>query len=233
VAASWLRDGTPPDPSSPEGECILAGLPYLPFPGTSVHVEEEGGFETLQRFEHDGITYVFRVDFAYLFDLRTRTAWDGKVEPDPMHHAIVVGDHKSCGQLARTEFPDGEPPRRREPADLTADVQRLIYGEWALRTWPEIEQVGAHWQYYQRTKPFPTFALFVLEHRNALHERFLHMHATRTAALAADAGIPPEDLPRNLAACSEYGGCPYRPECHQGVSPAMIALSTLSPRVKP
>jgi hypothetical protein len=230
--SSWLRDGTPPDPDTAPGMCILAGLPYLPMPGTCLHVEppaSEESFDNLQRFEHDGISYVFRVDFAYLYSIEARAAWDGHSPVSPTTHAVVIGDHKSCGQLSRTEFPKGEPPRRRAPSDMTDDLQRLIYGEWALRTYPEFEAIGAHWQYYQR-KPAGTFPLFVLEHRANLHARFEYMHATATAALAADHGIPPEELPRNFAACSDYGGCPYRPECHEGVDPVHIALATIRRR---
>lgn len=222
VAAAWLRDGTPPDPSSPEGECVLAGLPYLPFPGTCLHVEEDGGFETLQRFEHGGIVYVFRVDFAYLYDLEA-----GAATTDSTNAAVVVADHKSCGRLDRTEFPRDAKPRRREPLDLTDDLQRLIYGEWALREYPDFATIGAHWQYYQRKPAGHTFALFVLEDRAVLHERFVRMHESKTLALARDHGASPEDLPRNLDACKDYGGCPYRPECHEGVDPVEVALATI------
>jgi hypothetical protein len=222
----WLSDGTPPDVTSAEGECLLAGLPYLPMPGTCL------GVELRDNFDHEGIRYTFRIDFVYLASTVDGRALDpAKDEIIPATAALVIGDHKSAGSLSRTHYPkDGSAPRRRTAADLTDDLQRIIYGEWALREYPEFEQIGAHWQYYQTKPPGHTFALFVLEHRDAVHARFLHVHETRTLPLAADHGIPPDELPRNLRACGDYGGCPYRPECHVGVSPAQIALASIRKR---
>lgn len=74
VLESWLLDGTPPNPKTPEGRVALPGLKHLPMPGTA---RVEGSFA----FEYDNVLYNGRLDFAYQA---------GAV--------AVVGDHKTTGR---------------------------------------------------------------------------------------------------------------------------------------
>jgi hypothetical protein len=195
----WLRDGTPPDGRAPEGACALAGLPYLPLPGI-------GLVETKLRLDVEGITYIGFVDLIF-----------GLVPGEQ----ITVLDHKTTGNLDYRLTPGHEDPSK----DLVTDVQRIIYSHWAAITFA-VERVNAVWLYYRRKPPKAVPSVYS-EPRRVILERFHEIHRRSTVPMINAHGLPPEELPRNVAACGRYGGCPFREECHRDLDPLELAAQAM------
>jgi len=193
IAENWLISRTPPDPTTAEGACILAGLDSLPQPGTAA-------VELRLDAMHEGIHYTGRIDFLYQSGPRL----------------IVVGDHKTTGDLTWA----------KTPTDLEDDPQRVVYSWWAGQTFAA-DWIGAHWQYYQR-KPPRSLPVYMQEPVARIRERFQELHERDGKAIVAANGLDPKELPRSLDHCDAFGGCPYRAECHAGVSPISRVAGLLS-----
>lgn len=196
IAEAWLEHGTPPDARTPEGACIMAGLDCLPMPGTA---------EVETRFDETwgGVHYTGRVDFVYGYE-PART--------------VIVGDHKTTGDLRFRKRVDGVTPDGYDrEKDLREDPQRIVYSFWAMAKF-DVEWIGAHWQYYRR-KPPHSVPVFMFEHRDEVARRFDELHRKYTLPIVDANGVDPRELPRSLEHCGAFGGCPYREECHAGTSP--------------
>lgn len=81
VAENYGKFGIPPDPTTREGACILAGLHLIPLPGQALH---EVDFEFLA----GGVPYRGRIDMIYGYD-------PGVV--------VVIDDHKTTGWLGNAK----------------------------------------------------------------------------------------------------------------------------------
>lgn len=195
----WLRDGTPPDGRAPEGACALAGLPYLPLPGV-------GLTEVKLRLDVDGITYIGFVDLIF-----------GLVPGEQ----VTVLDHKTTGNLDYRKTPGHEDPSK----DLVTDVQRIIYSHWAAFAF-SVERVNAVWLYYRRKPPKAEPSVYS-EHRDEVTWRFIELHQRATVPMIAAHGLPPEELPRNVAACGRYSRCPFIAECHRDLDPMELAVQAM------
>lgn len=119
LAEDWQLTRTPPDPTSAEGKCLLAGIHYTPMPGTAV-VEHK--FE----HAHDGVLYIGRIDMLYGY------------EPGRM---IVVSDHKTTGRLsnALTEEELASDPQRVIYGHYAATVFAV---EYVTATWVYYQRDG-------------------------------------------------------------------------------------------
>lgn len=200
----WLEHGAPPPielpPEHPDhapAHCAVAGLEHLPPPGTAL-------VEQRFRMEHGGVVYSGRIDFLYGYD-------PGRV--------IVVGDHKTCGNLRYAKTPE----------QLLDDPQRIVYTRWACVTFG-VETGVAQWVYYRRKRPKAKPVIFA-EHRDAVERRFEHLHRTAGLPIIAAKHLPtPDRLPRNLSRCKLYPpeGCPHQRECLADVPPAEIAIAALT-----
>jgi hypothetical protein len=208
IAENWLNHGTPPDGRTAEGACIFAGIEWLPLP------EEPGKVvEHMFREVIDGVEYTGRIDLLYGYEER---------------RIITVCDHKTTGDLKHAMTLDGIKPDGSYDAekDFRIDHQRVIYSHWAARFF-DVEYVVAHWQYYRRKPPLG-HPVVMVEHRDEIAKKFDVIHRRCSLPIIAAAGKEPEELPRNLAACGSFGGCPHRGECHVGVSPIDLAAAKLA-----
>ena len=191
IREDWLNDGKPPDTSTKEGACALAGLEHLPAPGSAL-------VEIRINLSVGGVDYL---GFADVLEYQSR---------------VWVHDHKTCGTFdyALTE------------EDLLDDPQRIIYSAWALEAFRPTH-VGATWHYLRRNPP-ECRPVSIVEDAQTVRERFHRLHVVDGQAIAAaQAANSPDPFPRSLNHCSAYGGCPFKEECLQGVSPFEIAAARM------
>lgn len=178
----WLRDQTPPDWTTPEGKCAIAGLHLLPPPKTvAVEVPLE--------LEFEGVLYVGHIDALGYQD-----------------GLVTIIDHKTTGDFKWAKTTE----------ELEDDPQWIIYGYWAVQAF-KAERAQGRWVYYRR-KPPAAEPRDIVATAEELTRRFRELHERDGKAIVAAAGLPPEELPRNMSHCDAYGGCPYRLECLDGVS---------------
>jgi hypothetical protein len=200
VAEDWLENAVPPDPKTPEGLCIISGIHRLPLPGTAL-VEH--------RFDRTfwGVTMTGRIDYLYGYD-------PGRV--------IVIGDHKTTGDLKWRKVPGHDDPE----LDFWWDPQRIIYGTYAAAEWG-VEYVAAHWNYYRRDGKGSEPTVLV-ESAEGLAGRFAQLFAQYIGPMWHCYGAPPENYPRNLSNCRAFGRlCEFADECLRDVSPIERASSVI------
>lgn len=193
---AYLEHGTPPPLTEPEGECAFSGLANLPLPGEAL-VEQKFSFD------YDGLMYRGRIDFL-----------TGHV-PGLM---IVVGDHKTIGDLKR----------RKTPEQLVDDPQRIVYSYWAAKMFG-VSHVTTHWIYYRRKRPKAESVSFTSD-VSEINERFARLHIEEGKPSADEIDLPtPDSLPRDLTACFLFPpeGCPYRGECQEGLTPLDLATAIM------
>jgi hypothetical protein len=89
----WLVDRKAPDPSTPEGACVVPALAHLPAPGSDLAVEVPIDFQ------YENVAYVGYADLVYGYRPR---------------EIVVVHDHKSTGDLKWAKTPEDlvEDPQR-------------------------------------------------------------------------------------------------------------------------
>jgi hypothetical protein len=134
-------------------------------------------------------------------------------------HSVVVADLKTTGDLKYAKSPE----------TLQEDAQRIAYAYWAVTTL-DVEWCETKWVYARR-KPPKSVTVSVIEHRDAITERFSRMVETDVRPMVAANATPLADLPRDGAEngeCRAYGGCPHREECFAGVSPLVALRSALA-----
>lgn len=209
ILESWLRDGTPPDPATDEGACVLAGLHLLPMPGTAC-------VETTINFLTDGVnvipgkpTGVLPYPWVHYTGRLDLLAW---YQPGV---EVTVSDHKTTGDLANAKCPEDPPPDKPDK-DLRTDPQRIVYS-FAAGHLLRVPRVRAQWTYFRRKPPKAEPSIFV-ERLEDTARRFWEMHWSVAVPLVRSQGMAPETMPRNLEHCRAFGGCPYRGECLQGAS---------------
>lgn len=189
----WLTGQRPPDNTTLPGRTAMAGLKHLPMPGPTLEVE--------QRID---ISYE-NVHYMGFADLR----WYS-----PETRCVNTTDHKSCGSFDYCLTPE----------ELEVDPQFLVYGLAGLLQHPDAIMARGQWNYLQRatpSKPPQARPVVAIVSAYRLRERFHEMHHAEGKAIAAAAGLPPEDFPRQgmpvhyggTGECERYGGCPYSVEC--------------------
>lgn len=199
IAEAWLRDGTPPDPTTPEGRTVLSGIHYLPMPRTPGLLIEHRATPTIF-----GVPWDMRLDY---------------ILPSPASGSVLIGDHKTTGDIAE---------HAKDTDTLsTTDPQGISYGYWAVDEF-KVDFVVGQWTYYQRDAKAAARPVVFSISRTDVVERFAQMHVTDVLPMVRSRVLVPEELPRNLAACSKYGGCPYRDECLANVPAVDIAASALT-----
>jgi hypothetical protein len=197
IVERWLRDGVPPDANTPEGRCILTGISLLPPPRTPGLLVEPP---------------VRPVLFGVQWDMRLDYLW----APGPS--VLLIGDHKTTGNIK-------DNAKTTEELETT-DPQGLAYGHWGTTTFDVAEAAG-QWTYYQRDARVPAKPVPFRIRRADVAERFRAMHEAEVLPMVRSRWLPPEELPRNLAACTKYGGCSYQAECLAGVSGMELAAASL------
>jgi hypothetical protein len=197
IVERWLRDGVPPDANTPEGRCILTGISLLPPPRTPGLLVEPP---------------VRPVLFGIQWDMRLDYIW----APGPS--VLLIGDHKTTGNIR-------DNAKTTEELETT-DPQGLAYGHWGTTTFDVAEAAG-QWTYYQRDARVPAKPVPFRIRRADVAERFRAMHEAEVLPMVRSRWLPPEELPRNLAACTKYGGCSYQAECLAGVSGMELAAASL------
>lgn len=85
VIERWLVERVAPDPSTPEGACIVPALASLPAPGTDLAVEVPIDLV------YENVQYVGFVDLLYGY------------RP---HEIVVIHDHKTTGDLKWAKTPE-------------------------------------------------------------------------------------------------------------------------------
>ncbi|MEC9048904.1 MAG: PD-(D/E)XK nuclease family protein [Planctomycetota bacterium] len=193
VLEDWLQYGTVLDLGTREGKTAIAGLGFLPPPKAAL---VEGKFS----FVYDRVKYNGRIDFTTDYE---------------QGQHITIGDHKTIGQLHRHKTED----------ELVWDPQRIIYSMWGVLRY-RVQRVTARWVYYQRVtksrKHGKSTVVEFTEEADMIRERFEDLHKRRSLpilnARLDDRG--PTALPRNMENCNLFPphGCPYREECHGGLS---------------
>ena len=209
ILENWLTDRTPIDTTTAEGKTAVAGLPYLPLPGHAL-VEYNARPRMLV------VTWDMRIDFLYGHVLRD---------------TIVVGDHKTTGDWRWAKTPE----------QLADDPQRVVYSHWAASTLG-LDHVTVHWRYYNRNDKTSRPVLFE-ESADGIAERFDYMHREAVLLIIGAADFRKdfetdeewvESLPRDetLEACSAFGGCPYREECHSLIPASDLARLHMATHVR-
>lgn len=210
ILEAWLRDGTPPDPESPQGRTALSGLHLLPPPGQAI-VEHAAVYETAAGLPPGAapIRYVQYIDMMHTY-----------VPGD----SVTIGDHKTIGDWRRMKSPD----------QLAEDVQRISYAHYAVETLG-VAVVWAQWVYYNRNRTDePARAVWLCEDAATIRAKFEPINR-RAAALVeathAKHRLPVaqwiETLARGLDHCDAFGGggCPYKSHCHVGLTPIELATA--------
>lgn len=216
VMDEYLSEEKIPDPAYLPGALFLPGAKYLPEP-KSPHLVTEQEVLIPEEVFNSGKAFFGYLDIAVL----------QHVDPDGSLWLLVIdGKTTSDFRWAKSE------------EELKRDPQALIYG-WAAHQL-SIGAVGySHDKIrfkhvYFRTRGSPSSmqssCTFTLEE---LREGLTDLAKfTREKMLPWD-GVPFEDVPPNMNACADYGGCHLRPECAQtgllvyGNSPEAIVTSQL------
>lgn len=188
-------------PETPEGRTVLSILGHAPAPGTALH--EHRVTATL-----GGVPWDMRLDFvdAYI--------------PGVL---VSIGDLKTTGDFRYV--------KTREHLERL-DPQAIVYGYWAVERFG-VPMVVGRWLYGLRVggkrKPPPGRVVAWSLTREQVTTAFAPFAAKAySMAWARLLDRTPEAFPRSLGEpCDAFGGCPYKKECHVGVSSLDVAATTL------
>jgi hypothetical protein len=98
--------------------------------------------------------------------------------------------------------------------ELRGDPQAIIYGLWALCKFEPASDVIEFTHLYYNTKSPACRKIQITLDRGELEEAFARI-VEDLHRMDADANSAPEAVAANAAACSDYGGCPFRARCAQ------------------
>jgi hypothetical protein len=204
----YLKDGTPFDLTTGAGDCAMAGLHYLPNPGTPGMVVE-GDF-VLDAWGHQ----IYGLKDVQILD-RVIPADDG-IDGMAGQCVPLVIDHKTTGDLKWA----------KTPAELISNIQAAIYAADAMVK-AGVNAVDLLWIYYKRPprpKALPVRVRVTREDIAPILYRIRKL-ADEMAAIKAS-GVKGLDLPPNPSACGAFGGCPYVNHCN--LSPQQMVISVMS-----
>lgn len=205
IREDWLRDGHWPAEDSPERQCVAAGIPYWPAPGTCNAVEYEAQVEIF------GVRWWMKLDSIAHY------------VPD---RYILIEDLKTTGDLKWAKTTE---QLRDDPqwiayggwAALTFGVA-TVAGQWTycVRPTPKSKRTGAR-------------AVQIVEPAADVISRLGWLTVTEVQPMIADNALPLNAFPRDgiaNGACDVFGreGCPYKAECLADVSPEQIVAIRLA-----
>lgn len=183
---SYLRDGTPLDLTTVEGEIALSGLAFLPppmLPGLRV----EHYFTTLVDDGLEGDGWLVH----------------GYKDVEIPSHVPTVVDHKTTSDFkwAKTE------------ADLRADPQALIYAYDAIKA-HDAHACDLRWIYYRTKRPYKAKEVHLRISREDVYGGMgsVRSDLRQMDWIRNNLGHA-RDLPPNVGSCEKYGGCPYVEHC--------------------
>jgi hypothetical protein len=214
----YLVKGVPFDLTTDPGEAAMAGLHFLPRPGTA-NMVVEGQF-TLDAWGHKFLGYK---------DIQINRRIGDDVLPDrapivesnlvdPLHGKIIplVIDHKFTGSF-----------KWKKTAEiLRNDPQAVLYAAHAM------VETGApacdlRWIYYKRVRPWKAEPVDLRVYRENLEAPLTQIRALADEmARYKKQGVRALDLAPNPGACGAFGGCPYAPNC--GLSPRDRMIGIMS-----
>jgi len=153
-------------------------------------------------------------------ELRTDSdgfAWRGKIDlifQEEDVDWINVCDHKTLRQPERYAL---------DKAKLPTDVQAILYAHLAQQNF-DVDALTLQWTYAATQgapKPYP---VRVNVGRENVELHLPALEATAKEILAARSATTANDLPPNLNACGNYGGCPYAEHCVRTKEQRMQAI---------
>ena len=143
-------------------------------------------------------------------------AWRGKIDLiyQEDNGKIIVCDHKTLRQPELYAL---------DSVELFRDVQAVIYSHLALKNF-DVDWVHLQWTYAATQGAPKPYAVRVLMDRDHVAKHLPALEATAREILAARSATTANDLPPNLNACGNYGGCPYAEHCVRTKEQRMSAI---------
>lgn len=210
----WLLHGELPPNDTPEGRTVWTGLHLLPMPRSPGLALEERATPVL-----GGPQLALALGLAD-DALGPAVAWDMRKDfrYGLTADGVVIGDHKTTGDIAKYA--------KTSETLSTIDPQGVAYTHDCAEHYG-VSWVVGQWVYYQRDAKAKAKAVTFQISRQQARERFAAMHVADVVPMVRARATPIDDLPRNLEACTKYGGCPYARECLATVSSQDRAMSAL------
>lgn len=186
----YLRTGTPL--VSP---LALAGRPFIPVPGSNLHIERPIHFKT-----KGGVSIFGHVD---LYNFRQEYIDpDGVLTPDPAY-SFEVKDWKTTAdfQYAKSE------------RELAENIQLNTYAEAGFRFAPDMEHARLTHVYF-RTKGRPEAKLVTIRRtRQEIASRWEYAEQVVLSMQQSAREPTAETVEGKRKACDAYRGCPHRRYC--------------------
>ena len=195
--------------------------------GSLVHARMEGYFARGDNVGDDRAGKVARAlatcypspgDMLVEKELRTDSdgfTWRGKIDlVNENKDGIIVCDHKTLRQPERYAL-NGD--------QLLEDVQALIYAHLAQQNF-DVDALTLQWTYAATQGAPKPYAVCVSMDRDHVAKHLPALEATAKEILAARSATTANDLPPNLNACGNYGGCPYAEHCVRTKEQRMQAI---------
>jgi RecB family exonuclease len=210
----YLKTGTPFDLTTDEGEAAMAGIHYLPQPGTE-GMTVEGQF-VLTGWGHKFLGYkdvqVNRIVGSG--PLPGRAPITDQIDPNKGKMIPLVIDHKTTGNFKWAKTAD----------ELKKNIQAVVYATHAM-VGTGAEACDLRWIYYKRSRPFQAKAVDVRVTRGDLESPLIDIKGLADSmAGIKNSGYRALDLPPNPGACGSYGGCPYVRHCDLSPTEKVFAL---------
>lgn len=132
---------------------------------------------------------------------------------------MVIMDHKtsSAQKYFKTEY------------QLAKDIQMNMYAHHVMENFTGFEGIQvAHIQYLKKAPYSVGVTAHTIEEKGC-RAYFSSLQDTARAMLEVEQGVDPKNWPKASAkipmqssACSAFGGCPFKPICHQGMDPEKL-----------